>query len=229
MASSSSTASPPLPRIVVLISGSGTNLQALIDATLVTQPTLPAQVIHVISNKKSAYGLIRAANHSIPTSYHNLLPYKSLNPTSTALARESYDADLAQLILAQKPDLVVCAGWMHILSPSFLIPLADADVDIINLHPALPGEFDGANAIARAYEKWLQGDISRTGVMIHRVISEVDRGQPLLTKEVQFREGETLQELEGRIHEVEHEIIVEGARMALEERARRKEQKEEKL
>ena len=104
------------------------------------------------------------------------------------------------------------------------MPIAAAKVDIINLHPALPGEFDGANAIARAYESWQRGEITRTGVMIHRVISEVDRGEPLLTREVQFRPGEGLAELEGRIHEVEHGIIVEGARVVLEERARRKEQ-----
>lgn len=94
-------------------------------------------------------------------------------------------------------------------------------MDIINLHPALPGEFDGANAIQRAWEAWGRGEITRTGIMIHRVIAEVDRGSPLLTREVRFVQGETLAELEGRIHEVEHEAIVEGARLALEERARR--------
>jgi len=98
-------------------------------------------------------------------------------------------------------------------------------VDIINLHPALPGEFDGANAIQRAYDAFKSGVIKRTGIMIHRVISEVDRGEPLLTREVEMKEGETLEELEQRIHKVEHKAIVEGARIALELRVKRKEGK----
>lgn len=212
-----------LPRILVLISGSGTNLQALIDATTSNPPTLSGTIIHVISNKKSAYGLTRAKLASIPTTYHNLIPYKSRYPDSISTARSVYDADLAKIILSQTPDLVVCAGWMHILSQSFLTPLDQAGVDIINLHPALPGEFDGANAIQRAYDAWKKGEIKRTGVMIHRVIGEVDRGTPLLTREVQFVEGETIEQLEERIHKVEHGAIVEGARIALEERRRKRE------
>lgn len=87
---------------------------------------------------------------------------------------------------------------MHILSDSFLdlIP-----TPIINLHPALPGAFDGANAIGRAYEAFQKGEIERTGVMVHRVIKEVDRGEPLVVREIEMRE-ETLQQLEERIHQV---------------------------
>jgi len=212
---------PAPARILVLISGNGSNLQALIDATECTPQRLSGAITHVISNKKNAFGLTRAATHHISSTYHPLLPYKAHHDT-TALARGAYDADLASLVLAHTPDLVVCAGWMHILSPSFLAPLAAAAVDIINLHPALPGEFDGANAIARAYDKWVRREIHRTGIMVHRVISEVDRGEPLVIREVDFREGETLQDLEARMHEMEHEVIVEGARIALEERARRR-------
>ncbi|KAF8420421.1 formyl transferase [Tirmania nivea] len=214
------TTQAPLPRVLVLISGNGSNLQALIDAARSEPRQLACEITHVISNKKAAYGLTRAAAHSIPTTYHNLVAYRAAHGER---ARGAYDADLARLVLAQQPDLVVCAGWMHILSPAFLAPLAAAAVDIINLHPALPGEFDGANAIARAYESWLRGEISRTGVMVHRVIGEVDRGEPLVTREVPFAPGETLPELEARMHAVEHAVIVEGARVALEQRARRRE------
>ncbi|KAF8475927.1 formyl transferase [Kalaharituber pfeilii] len=219
-----STPASNLPRILVLISGNGSNLQALIDATTSSPRSLPATIIHVISNKKSAYGLTRAANASIPTTYHNLVPYKRAHQEDVPAARRAYDADLASIILTHSPDLIVCAGWMHILSPAFLTPLADAGIDIINLHPALPGQFDGANAISRAFEAYQKGEITKTGVMIHRVIADVDRGEPLLVREVEFKEGESLEELEERIHKVEHVAIVDGTRVALEERRRRTEE-----
>lgn len=207
------------PRIVVLISGTGTNLQALID-----QADIRAHIVGVISNKKAAYGLTRAKNAGIQTHYHNLLSYtKGVPAEEVQEARLRYDADLAQLILKQRPDLIVCAGWMHIFSPTALAPLEKAGVDIINLHPALPGQFDGINAIGRAYEAFQKGEIDKTGIMVHWVIAQVDRGEPLIVREVEMRSGESKADLEERIHEVEHVAIVEGTRMVLKERARRKE------
>ncbi|KAI9674501.1 MAG: hypothetical protein M1817_001839 [Caeruleum heppii] len=228
------SSSLPPTRITVLISGSGTNLAALISACqpsapppsrsassppTSTTPHLPScTLIRVISNRRSAYGLTRASDAAIPTHYHNLVAYKKQLPSTPAgvlAARESYDADLAALILADEPDLVVCAGWMHILTAKFLDPLREADVDVINLHPALPGAFDGANAIARAWEAGRSGEITRTGVMIHYVVDEVDRGEPVVVKEIELREGESLEELEGRVHEVEWKAIVEGTNVAV--------------
>jgi phosphoribosylglycinamide formyltransferase len=169
-------------------------------------------------SRKAAYGLERAARASIPTTYHNLLPYKKSHPESVDAARAAYDADLASLILAlaPRPDLLVCAGWMHIVTPSFLTPIAAAGIKIINLHPALPGEFAGAGAIERAWRAGREEGLKRTGVMIHEVIAEVDAGEAIVTKEVELREGEGLEELEGRMHEIEHGLIVEGTRRALE-------------
>jgi phosphoribosylglycinamide formyltransferase len=125
-------------RITVLISGSGTNLQALIDAQ---EKILPkgAKIIRVISNKKDAFGITRAQAANIPTSYHNLLKYKK-DPKfegDVPRARVAYDEDLAKLVLRDEPDLVVCAGFMHILSPGFLEPLEKGNVKIINLHPGM--------------------------------------------------------------------------------------------
>jgi phosphoribosylglycinamide formyltransferase len=204
-------------RILVLISGNGSNLQALIDACNTVK--LPSsRIIRVISNRKDAYGLIRAQNASIPTTYHNLVKYKKQQAASDAgilLARVAYDKDLAQLILENKPDLVVCAGWMHILSSAFVDALSEADIATINLHPALPGQFNGANAIHRAYEAFKKGEIEHTGVMIHHVISEVDMGEPIVTKEVPIMKGESEEQLENRIHEVEWELIVEGTARAI--------------
>jgi phosphoribosylglycinamide formyltransferase len=105
---------------------------------------------------------------------------------------------------------------MHILTPDFLTPIADAGIKVINLHPALPGEFAGAGAIERAWEAGRRGEIRRTGVMIHEVIAEVDAGACVVSEEVELRDGETLEGLEERIHEVEHGLIVEGTRRVLE-------------
>jgi phosphoribosylglycinamide formyltransferase len=104
---------------------------------------------------------------------------------------------------------------MHIVTPQFLDPIAAAGIRIINLHPALPGEFAGAGAIERAWKAGKEEGLKRTGVMIHEVIAEVDAGEAIVTKEIELREGESLEELEERVHKVEHGLIVEGTRKAL--------------
>lgn len=135
----------PPARITVLISGNGSNLQAVIDEG--TANKLPVSIVRVISNRKDAFGLERAKRANIPTHYHNLLKYKKQHPANNEgiqAAREEYDEELARLILADSPDLVVCLGFLHVLSNKFLNPLETAKVKIINLHPALPGAFSGA-------------------------------------------------------------------------------------
>jgi phosphoribosylglycinamide formyltransferase len=211
-----------LPQILVLISGTGTNLQALIDATS-SPPKIPAQICHVIANlgQKARPGLERAKTAGIPTTVRTLKSYKDKVPltySDDVVARQTYDSDLAQYILhdIQRPDLIVCAGWMHILAPAFLAPIKSAGIPIINLHPALPGAFNGAHAIQRAWEAFKEGKITKTGVMIHYVIEEVDEGEPILVREITMEHGESLEDLETRIHKVEHEAIVEGTNIALE-------------
>jgi len=107
---------------------------------------------------------------------------------------------------------------MHILAPTFLEHLSTANVPVINLHPALPGAYNGAGAIERAHQDWLDGRIEKTGIMIHYVTSEVDMGEPILVEEVPFVKGvdEDVEKLKERIHEEEHKIIVEGTRVAVE-------------
>ncbi|KAF9114246.1 hypothetical protein BGX27_011372 [Mortierella sp. AM989] len=201
------------PRVVVLISGTGSNLQALIDA--VNNGTLEAEIPLVISNRSKVFGLERAEKAGIPTKVLALKPY-----TTAGKTRSEYDADLAQLIVAAKPDLVVLAGFMHILSPAFLDQFPSTP--LINLHPALPGQFDGAKAIERAYEAYQKGEIKHTGVMVHRVIQEVDGGEPLLVKEVEIKPEDDLAALQQRIHSIEHVLLVQGAAMVLEEEAQKR-------
>jgi phosphoribosylglycinamide formyltransferase len=133
------------------------------------------------------------------------------------IARQSYDADLAKYILNDTPrvQLIVCAGWMHILGPAFLGPIKSVGMPIINLHPALPGAFNGAHAIERAWNAFQEGKIAKSGVMIHYVIEEVDEGEPIVVEEIEMYEGESLNSLEERIHKAEHQAIVEGTNIAL--------------
>ncbi|RCK54855.1 Phosphoribosylglycinamide formyltransferase [Candida viswanathii] len=216
--------------ITVLISGSGTNLQALIDAQKTGQ--LNGKITQVISSSDSAYGLKRAEEAGIPTKTHILKNYYKGTTKDQVeerkQRREQFNLDLSKLLINGaiddatsesyvKPDLIVCAGWMLILSPTVLQPLEEAGITIINLHPALPGAFDGTHAIDRCWKAGQDGEITKGGVMIHRVIAEVDRGAPILVKELDLIKGESLEEYEDRVHKVEHVAIVEGTNITLEQ------------
>ncbi|WPK26157.1 hypothetical protein PUMCH_003505 [Australozyma saopauloensis] len=227
--------------ITVLISGSGSNLQALLDAQKLGN--LQGTITQVVSSSETAFGLERAAKASVPTKTHVLKTYykgtTKDEKEARAQRREKFNGDLANLLIYgnvegtadnsyTKPDLVVCAGWMLILSPTVLVPLEKSGVSIINLHPALPGAFDGTHAIDRAWQAGQDGTISKGGVMIHRVIAEVDRGEPVLVKELDLKKEETLEEYEERVHSVEHKAIVEGTNIVLKELIEEKEKSEKK-
>ena len=194
-----------LPRIVVMISGSGTNLQAIIDAVQSNQ--LQAEIVAVVSNRQNAYGLTRAENADIPTRYFPLKPYKIAGKPRTA-----YDNDLAQLVAEYKPDLIVLAGWMLILSATFLDQFPQ---QVINLHPALPDQFPGTHAIQRAYEAYQVEKIEESGCMVHYVIPEVDAGPVIDTAVVPIYPTDTLSAFEARMHETEHQLIVAATAKAL--------------
>ncbi|KAI6249688.1 Phosphoribosylglycinamide formyltransferase [Erysiphe necator] len=212
----------PQTRVTVLISGEGSNLQALIDAS---QSRLKyIHIVRVISNRLGANGLNRAKAAGIPIKYHNLIAGKYYlkaenDQEKKKQGREKYDADLADIVLADKPDIVVCAGFLQILTPYFLDPMKKQNIPVINLHPALYGKYDGENAIRRAYNDFIDGKLenNRTGIMIHYVIKEVDRGEPVIEKEVECHKSESFERLEERMHEEEHKLIVEGVAIAISE------------
>ncbi len=187
-------------RLVVLVSGSGSNLQALLDAGL--------PVVAVVSNRKAAYALQRAVAAGVATEYLPLRPY-----TDAGRTRRAYDADLADVVARHRPDLVVLAGWMHVLSSAFLDRFPDR---VVNLHPALPGTFPGAHAMADALAAFAEGRTDRTGIMVHLVPDEgVDDGPVLATVEVPIVEGDTLDTLAERMHAEEHRLLVATVRELL--------------
>lgn len=186
-------------KLVILISGNGSNLQAILDACAASE--LPAQVVAVVSNKADAYGLERARRANVPAIVQS-------NPK--AQDRRAYDAELADLVAAYQPDWVVLAGWMRVLSSAFLNRFPNR---VVNLHPALPSTFPGTHAIQRAYDAYQRGEIKQTGVMVHLVPDEgVDAGPVLAQEVVPIQPDDTLDALETRIHAVEHRLLVHTLR-----------------
>ncbi|HMB24036.1 MAG TPA: phosphoribosylglycinamide formyltransferase [Anaerolineales bacterium] len=182
-------------RLVVLISGSGSNLQAILDAC--ASGELRALVVTVISNKPDAYGLARARAAGVEAIHFPKLENES---------RRAYDARLANYLTTKLPDYIILAGWMRLLSSDFLSCFPER---VINLHPALPGTFPGTHAIERAFEAYQRKEIEHTGVMVHLVPDEgVDNGPVLATEIVPIHSEDTVESLEARVHEVEHRILV---------------------
>ncbi len=188
-------------RLVVLASGFGSNLQAIIDAC--TENQLSADVVAILSDRETAYSLERAHQHKIPAEYHPWKPYRLAGKS-----RQEYDADLAEIVGGYQPDYIVLAGWMRLLSMSFLDRF---HMQVINLHPALPDTFPGTHAIERAYQAFQKGDIGHTGVMVHFVPDEgVDDGPIILQTEVPINTEDTLEILEQRVQAIEHQLLIEA-------------------
>ena len=199
-------------RLVVLASGHGSNLQAIIEAC--NAGILEARIAAVASDRLQAYALERAQLAGIPTLYHPWSPYKEENRD-----RRDYDSDLAKLVGSYEPSLVVLAGWMRILTSACLdrFPMR-----VINLHPALPGTFPGTDAIQRAWNAFLKGEITHTGVMVHYVPDEgVDDGPVIDKEQVPIYPTDTLETLEARVHQVEHRLLVGAIAMALKDNPER--------
>ena len=200
-------------RLAILISGSGTNLQAILNA--IARGALNASVVLVVSNRKAAYGLTRAEQAQVPFLYYPLKPY-----ADSGKSREDYDLDLAVRIAEAEPDLVVLAGWMHVFSAAFLDRFPN---QVINLHPALPGAFPGTHAIERAYAAVERGEIEFSGCMVHFVVPEVDAGPVIMQRIIPINHGESLDFFEARVHAAEHEILVEAIRLILAQQPSRSE------
>jgi len=182
-------------RLVVLISGNGSNLQAILDAC--NSGELNAKVVSVISNKADAYGLVRAKDAGVEAIHFAKQGSES---------RNEYDARLADYVSTCSPTYVILAGWMRILTSSFLSHFPNR---VVNLHPALPNTFPGTHAIERAFEAYGRGEIEHTGIMVHLVPDEgVDNGPVLATEIVPINKDDTLETLETRVHQTEHRLLV---------------------
>jgi len=181
-------------KLVVLISGNGSNLGAIIRE--IQQGKLDAQIVQVISNRPDAYGLTRAKDANIPTTIINHEDYDS---------RESFDKSLSQAIDQYQPDLVVLAGFMRILSDEFVEHYMGR---LINIHPSLLPKYQGLNT----HQRVLEAGETEHGVTVHYVIPELDSGPVILQASIPVLESDDAKSLKTRIHQVEHLVYPEAIR-----------------
>jgi phosphoribosylglycinamide formyltransferase-1 len=210
-------------RLAVLISGGGSNLQALIDA-IELKELLGVEIVLVISNNANAHGVQRALKHHLPLIYLPWGPHVGRR-SSAATKGEMSDSELklAALLRLFQVDLIVLAGWMRILSAAFLEQFPRR---VINLHPALlPDDGQGHIYISRdgtripvfrglhAVRQALQAGVKVTGSSVHHVTPEVDAGPVICREEVPIEAGDTEETLHERLKIVEHRLIVEAVRV----------------
>jgi phosphoribosylglycinamide formyltransferase-1 len=176
------------PRLVILISGSGTNLQAFIDQ--VQNKTLNAEIAAVISNRPGVLGLERARKANIATA---VVDHKAFD------GRESFDQELANVIDSYKPDLLILAGFMRILTPGFVRRYQGR---MMNIHPSLLPKYPGLNTHQRALDA---GD-SEHGVTVHFVTEELDGGPPIIQASVPVLSDDNADSLAKRVQQQEHLI-----------------------
>jgi len=179
---------PSLQRIAVLVSGNGTNLQALIDAA--RSDRLNATICAVLSDRADAYGLERARAAGIEARRIEVRPTRE----------PQYDAQLRAALLALDPDMIVLAGYMRILSESCIQPFADKTV---NLHPSLLPRHKGVDTHRRA----LAAGDTEHGATVHFVTPELDAGPPILQYRLRIEPGDTPDTLSVRVHRGEHIIL----------------------
>ncbi|MEF2559586.1 MAG: phosphoribosylglycinamide formyltransferase [Eggerthellaceae bacterium] len=178
-------------KIGVLISGSGSNLQALIDR--IAEGSLAAQIVTVISSRPDAYGLERAAKAGIPTVALNREVYSDTHEANQRIA---------DILLEAGAEYVIMAGYMRKVTEEVLNAFPDR---VVNLHPALLPSFKGAHAIEDAFNFGAKV----TGITVHFANEDYDKGPIIAQRAVEIREDDTFDTLEARIHEAEHELYPE--------------------
>lgn len=175
-------------RLCVLISGSGSNLQAIMDAC--HEHKLNAEVVQVISNRSDAFGLVRAQKAAIQP---QVLDHKKFSD------RPSFDAALADLVDQSQPDFIVLAGFMRILTPRFVERFLGK---LINIHPSLLPKYPGLDTHARALAA---GDRDH-GATVHFVTPTVDAGPPIVQGVLSVLPDDSVDTVMARIHQLEHVI-----------------------
>ena len=174
-------------KIGVLLSGSGTNFQAIVDAAA---DGLPVEVVQVVSSRPDAYGIERAKGANIPVLVMNREKYADA---------EAADAEIVQALEAAGAQYVVMAGYMRKVTRVLLDAFPNR---VLNLHPALLPSFKGAHAIQDAFD----AGVKVTGVTVHFANEDYDKGPIVAQRAVEVREDDTVDTLEARIHEVEHDL-----------------------
>jgi phosphoribosylglycinamide formyltransferase-1 len=187
-------------RLGALISGSGTNLQAIIDGC--AAGTIDAEVAVVVSDKESAFGLTRARNAGIPAIYLERAKFEDIT---------AYNRELTRVLLEHQVGLVVMAGYMRLLGRKVLEAFPNA---VMNLHPALLPSFPGANGIHDAFDY----GVKFTGVTVHFADAAFDSGPIIAQEPVMIAEDDTADTLEAKIHAIEHRLYPRAIQLFAEKR-----------
>ena len=183
------------PRLAILVSGRGSNLQAIIDA--IAAGSLDAQIVGVFSDKPGAAALQRVA-----------APLRWSADAKACVSREAFDAELADAVAASKPDWIVCAGYMRILGDGFIARFAGR---LLNIHPSLLPKYKGLRTHARA----LQAGDAEHGASVHFVVPELDAGAVVAQATIPVLPGDTPETLAGRLLPHEHALLVAVLGLAL--------------
>ena len=186
-------------KIGVLLSGGGTNLQAIIDAAA---DGLPVEIVKVVSSRPDAYGIERAKAAGIPVTALNRGVYED---------RAAADQLIVDELQAVGAEYVIMAGYMRMVTPVMLNAFPDR---VVNLHPALLPSFKGAHAIDDAFN----AGVKVTGVTVHFANEEYDKGPIIAQEPVAVAEDDTLDTLEAKIHAVEHVLYPKVLRLLAERR-----------
>ena len=184
--------------IAIFVSGSGTNLQAIIDA--VSCGEVKAKIALVVSDKEDAYALSRAKKANIETFVLNAGGFE---------AREDYDKEIIKELEKHNVELVILAGFMRLLSSYFVKQYKNK---IMNIHPALLPSFKGTHGIKDAFESGAK----TTGVTVHFVDEELDHGPTILQEAISIDKNDTLKTLEEKIHKIEHKIYPKAIKLFVE-------------
>ncbi|MGO3756793.1 phosphoribosylglycinamide formyltransferase [Psychrobacter celer] len=179
-------------RIAVLVSGSGSNLQVLIDA--MQAGALPIEIVGVISNREDAYAVTRAKDADIPVA---VLSHVA---SGKRMGIKTFEAHANEQLIAWQPDLIVLAGFMRVLSGSFI---DNAPAPMINLHPSLLPVYKGLDT----HQRVLQAGDRHHGCSIHKVTAELDAGQVLTQAVLSVDINDTAERLQSRVQKLEHKLL----------------------
>ena len=199
--------------ITCFISGTGSNLEKLINYIKHNGLDNKAKIKLVLSNNKNAYGLRYARHNKIKEITESIIKpinYKQLTISEKLQIRTKYDLKLFNYLINNRINIVYCLGWNMILGSKFIQLCEQNNIKLINLHPSLPedNKLIGLNSVERAYQQFLRGERVITGIMVHNIIMDVDKGKPIYWDSLDISKCKNKKEYLLKINMIEKKVVV---------------------
>ena len=199
--------------IACFISGTGSNLEKLINYIKHNGLDNKAKIKLVLSNNKNAYGLRYARHNKIKEITESIIKpinYKQLTISEKLQIRTKYDLKLFNYLINNRINIVYCLGWNMILGSKFIQLCEQNNIKLINLHPSLPedNKLIGLNSVERAYQQFLRGERVITGIMVHNIIMDVDKGKPIYWDSLDISKCKNKKEYLLKINMIEKKVVV---------------------